>query len=211
MDWKESLSGLEVLTVVATLQELIQLVRDEVQDPNKERWSDTVITKYLNDGQLSLAQFSRALTVWQIPVDAHITDLPRPTDLLIPKYAHFEVNSNRFLVDIKHGMVPDKSSGFPEALYIISSSFYLYPVPTTSGTLYLTGVARPAEMVNPTDIPSVEDADSLLVVYAAWMCLLSDGDPNASSKGVYYREKRAEWLVLDALKYPTPTFVERRW
>lgn len=193
-----------------TLQELITAVRDEVQDYNKERWSDETITRYLNDGQLDLVQFSRALNVWQVSVDTNTSNVAKPPDLLVPKYAHFEINSNRFVIDIRHGMVPDADTGFPEALYIIGSYFYIYPIPTNSGTLYLTGVSRPTQMVSLEDTPSIEDADNLLIAYAAWMCMLSDGDPLAAVKKDYYEQKRTEWLVLDALKHPTPTIIERR-
>lgn len=195
------------------LSDLIAAVRDEVQDPSKYRWSDATITRYLNDAQLDLIQISRKLQVWQSNVSAGSQYIEKPTDLLLPKRMWFQVSDFRYPLEIKYGMPPESVivTGDPRHVYLIGTYIYLYPVVQQSGTLYIEGVQRPINMSATTDIPTVEDADNLLIAYAAWMCLSSDGDPLAAVKQQYYQQKKMEWSILDAQKYPLPDRIERNW
>lgn len=192
---------------------MIAAVRDEVQDPNALRWSDATITRYLNNAQLDLAQISKKLNMWSVSVAAGATYVMKPTDLLFPKAFWFEISSWRYPLDIKYGVPPEATTvtGDPVEVYPMGNYLYFYPVPQQAGTLYVSGVPRPTPMVNNTDTPSVEDADDLLIAYAAWMCYLADGDPLASVKENWYRQKKLEWSILDAQKNPMPDRIERSW
>lgn len=196
------------------LSELIAAVRDEVLDQQNLRWSDSTITRYLNDAQLDLAKVSRQLSMWQSSVDAGTDYTLLPPDLLIPKELWFEVGLRRYQLNMKHGFPPEPPSvrGYPVDAYIMGSYVYFYPVPQQSGTFYVLGVKRPTPMSAPTDTPELQDVDSLLITYAAWMCLLSDGNQSeASAKEALYNQMKAEWSVLDAQKNPLPNKIDRNW
>lgn len=195
------------------LSDLIAAVRDEVQDQGAVRWSDNTIIRYLNDAQLDLAQMSRQLTMWSVEAPSGTLSIPKPTDILIPKAFWFEVSTWRYPLDIRYGTPPESEvvTGDPVAVYLMGSYIFFYPVVQQRGTLYISGTPRPRYMYSPTDVPDVEDADSLLVAYAVWMCLLSDGDPLAATKEAWYRQKKLEWSILDAQKHPMPDRIERNW
>ncbi len=192
------------------LSELISAVRDEVQDPNASRWSDSTITRYLNDAQLDLARISRKLTMWRVDVSVNDTYVLFPDDLLIPKTLWFEMRNWRYPLDIKYGVPPESSAvtGAPAEAYIIGEHIYFYPTVNCDGYLYIAGTARPTQMSAPTDTPSVIDADNLLIAYASWMCLLSDGDPLAAVKKDWYDRLRTEWGIMDAQRNPMPDRIE---
>ncbi len=195
-----------------TLRQLITAVRDEVHDPYGYRWSDETIKRYLNDGQLDLIKDSRRLHIWEYAVDAGVSQVNRPIDLLVPKYAYFDLyNGERVQLHFSHDYPASQDVGVPEKICVIGDMYYLYPVPSVGGQLALLGVKRPIPMETDDDVPSVEDADSLLVAYAAWQCYLSDNDPMASVMWDYYNQRRGEWMVLDAMKNPTTTVIERNW
>ncbi|BCV23299.1 hypothetical protein [Gelria sp. Kuro-4] len=195
------------------LSELIQAVRDEVQDQAAQRWSDATIIRYLNDAQLDLAQVSKQLTSWTTQVQAGAVYAPRPPDLLIPKAFWFEIGTWRYPLEMKYGLPPENQvvQGDPEAVHLVGDYMYFYPVVQQPGTLYISGTMRPTPMALNTDVPSIQDADSLLITYAAWMCFLSDGDPIASTKESWYRQRKLEWAILDAQKHPMPDRIERNW
>jgi hypothetical protein len=195
------------------LSELISAVRDEVQDPNAVRWSDATITRYLNDAQMDLAQVSKKLNLWTLTVVAGQQSIAKPSDLLVPKSLWMEISTWRYPLDIKYGVPPESTvvTGDPVEAYFMGNSLYFYPIPQQTGTLYISGTQRPTAMVNPTDTPTIEDADSLLIAYAAWMCFLSDGDPAAAIKEAWYNQKKLEWSILDAQKNPMPDRIDRTW
>lgn len=188
------------------LSELIAAVRDEVQDQGMQRWADSTIIRYLNDAQLDLAQLSKKLTLWSVPVEGQTPFILRPVDLLIPKELWFEVGTNRWPLEIKYGTPPEASErrGDPMSAYLIGNHVYFYPTPSREGTCHISGTKRPDTLSLDIDVPEVEDADSLLIAYAVWMCFLSDGDPLAGLKEAWYIQRKLEWAILDAQKHPMP-------
>ena len=198
--------------MVMTLKQLIEAVRDEVHDPYGYRWSNETITRYLNDGQVDLLKDSRVLSLWEYNVAPNDVSVERSADLLVPKYAYFDLyNGERFPLYFTNDFPSSDDVGVPEKLCIVGTQYYFFPVPYTNGKLRLLGVRRPSVMVGDADTPEVEDADSLLVAYATWQCYLADSDPMAQVIGDYYNRRKAEWLVLDAMKNPTPNRIERNW
>lgn len=195
-----------------TLSELISAVRDEVRDPSALRFSDAAITRYLNDGLLELARVSKRVEVWQSSVAAGTAAVTMPTDLLFLRMAAWESGGSKHGLDIKYGMprTQPNETGEPEAVWVVSGQIVLEPVPSSSGTLYLAGVPRPPKLVNTTDTTPLEDADSAIIAYAAWRCLLADGDPMAGAQKQAWQELRDAWLVADAQRNPMQTVLERR-
>lgn len=199
------------MKMVRTLAQLIAEVRDAVHDPYGYRWSDEAIKRYLNDAQVDLKKDSRELFTWQFNIGAGTVQIDRPADLLIPKYAYFETGVERIPLRFTHEYPPSHVTGSPEKICVIGNVYYFYPVPSPGGRLILLGVRRPDPMENADDTPSVEDADTALVAYAVWQCFLASGDPMASVMQSYYAQLRTQWLVLDAMKNPTTTVIEREW
>ena len=195
------------------LSALIAAVRDEVQDPGALRWSDATITRYLNDAQMDLAKDSKQLTIWTASVASGATTIAAPSDMLLPRYLWFEVGNSRVPIALRYGFPPEPATvtGDPIAMFVVGTYFYPYPVPGRAGTLYVGGVARPTTLSLSTDVPSIADADNLLIDYAVLECLLSDGDPLAGPKQQRYDRKRMEWLMLEAQKNPFPDQVDVRW
>lgn len=195
------------------LSELISAVRDEVQDTGALRWTDSTITRYLNDGQRDLVQISNKINIWQISIPAGTVSINMPSDILIPKNFQFEINTWRYPLAVHYGIPPESTAtqGNPQEVYIVGDSIIFYPTVAQAGTLLISGVAQPVDMVNPTDTPVIKNIDSLLIAYAVWQCLMSDGDPLADIKGQYYQQKKMEWGILDAQQNPMPDRIERNW
>lgn len=194
------------------LSELIAAVRDDVQDPGAARWTDTTITRYLNEAQLKLAQVSRQLHPWNQLLPAGTVFIALPADLLIIKNIYFEQASARYEGNLKFGLPPESAQvqGNPIDVYIVGgNTAYYYPVVSQDTTQIIAGIQRPAPMQADTDVPSIIDADDVLITYADYKCFLNDGDPMASAKKQIYEQERAEWSILDSLKNPMPTQIER--
>ena len=195
-----------------TLRELIQAVRDEAHDPYGSRWSDSTITRYLNDAQIDIARDTRRLYGWQYDVEAGTEYVTKPSDLLVPKYVYFDIpNGNRLQLYFTNEYPPADLLGVPQKICVVGNYYYFFPKPNTSGKLILMGVRRPVAMVSDTDVPELEDADSVLVAYAVWQCYLSDGDLMAQVWENHYRQRRGEWLVFDAMRNPVTDVIEREW
>lgn len=203
------------------LSDLIFRVRDNVQDQSSQRWSDSVITQHLNDGQVKLSQLAFGLQAWQVSVSASpgpgnpgfVDAITRPPQLLSPSKVYWLQGQSQWELEIAHGIPEDTAyvTGIPNTAYFAGSAIYLRPYPSQSGTLTVSGTAKVTAMVNTTDIPSLEDADDILVAYATFMCLASDNDPAAAVWERIYMQKRQDWAVLEAQKNPTANRVAREW
>ncbi len=198
---------------MGTLSDMIARVRDNVCDPTSARWADSTITAFLNDAQIRLAQMSRTPTARSVVVPAGTSYVIKPSDLLVPKNAFFEQGSDIYLLDIRQGMPTDPISmaGIPDTLYILDAMLHIRPVPGQDGVLDLEGIGRPTPLVNPTDTTTLEDADSVLVAYATWMCFMADGDPAAAGWKQIYEQIKQEWAILDAQKNPMPRHIGIDW
>ncbi len=195
------------------LWQLVRSVRSNIKDEDGLTFHDEQITEQLNAAQLDLTLLSRRLSTWSTSVEANTLTITKPTDCLIPKYCYFDYSSSRYRLSIKYGFPPETSSvtGYPEDVYIVGTDYYLYPVPSSGGTLLTVGVAKPNDMVDmDNDVPSVENADSALIAYATWMLLLASDNPE-KSKGYQkiYEQKKQEWSIADSLANPMPTVIER--
>lgn len=196
------------------LSDLIAAVRDEVQDPGSARWTDATITRYLNDAQFELARISRQTSILTNAVPAGTVSITAPSNMLLPKEFWFEISVTwRYKLNLNYGMPPEvvTVTGNPSDVFINGSTIWFYPTTIQDGMLYIICTLRPTPMVNGTDTPSIQDADNLLIAYAAWMCLLSDGDPLADRKEQFYNNKKLEWSILDAQKNPMPNHIRREW
>lgn len=195
------------------LSELRSAVRDNVQDPNALRWSDSVITSHLNTAQSKLAQMGSGVDAWMISVTASpppgdptfVDGITRPPQLLAPTKILFRVGEDQWQLDMSHGIPEDPATvtGYPQTAYFAAGTIYLRPYPSVDGVLVVSGTSRVTPMSTNTDIPTLEDADDILIAYATWMCLASDGDPASRLWYDIYQEKRQEWAVLEAQKNPT--------
>lgn len=196
-----------------TLQELIRAVREEVRDLGAQRWSDSTITRYLNDGLLELARVSHAMQVWEVNVSAGTVSVPLPADLLFLREAAWKTQSEKYGLDIRYGVprTQPNETGFPQAIYVVDPATVVFdPTPDTSGVFVVGGIPRPARLVNLTDSPAFVDCDSALIAYACWRCLLSDGDPLAAQRREEWETLKSAWLVADAQRNPMQTVLERR-
>jgi len=199
---------------MATLQELIARVRDNVYDPEGRRWPDSVITTYLNEGLDNLKPFSYSLVPFTVSVLANTDSVQRPSGLLAPNRAYFRIDTEQWELGIHAGMPEETEwiTGFPEDLYFAGNVVYLRPVPPRDGTLTIVGTARPSALVDPDDVPSYEDVDHLLVAYATWRLWHIDGNvAEAERWRDVYLSLRAEWAVLDAQRNPFTNNISREW
>lgn len=191
------------------LWELIEEVRTEINDEASELWHDKQVTRYLNDAQRDLVQFSKELSRLTVAVSASAETVPRPAALLLIKEMYYEVGDRRYPLEVHYGIADEiVTSSIPQDIYIVGSDFYLVPIPSQAGNLVIIGVSRPTAMSESTDEPTIADADSLLITYAAWKCMLVDGNRRAQSYADLYQQQRMEWSVLDAQKNPMPSRIK---
>ncbi len=195
------------------LSDMIAKVRDDVQDPSAQRWSDQTITNYLNDGQTEIRQFSRAISSISTAVAAATDYIGRPATLLTPYKAFWNDGTNQWFLQDNYGVPEDPNTlqGLPSDVYYAGSNIYIRPVPSAAGTLVLTGTLRPTPMVLDTDVAFYDGSDSTLVAYATWLCLMSDGDPTAANWYQIYETRRTEWSSEEANKNPTTSRIQRGW
>lgn len=196
-----------------TLQELISSVRENVQDPAATRWSDSLITRYLNEAQRQLAPFSYSLTYWETSVQANQSSVTRPPDLLVPNKVTFRQGDDEWELVRRQGMpdTPTTYTGSPAEAFFLTDAIHLRPVPDSDGLLRVAGTVRPTDMVSSTDVPTLIDAEPVLVAYATWVCLAADVDPSAESWLQIYEQRRREWLIFDAMRNPQRSAVRRAW
>jgi hypothetical protein len=197
-----------------TLAELIREVRDFVGDEG-ELYSDEVIRTHLNNGQRELAELARFLQVWTVPVPAGTETVPRPAELLLPKEAFWQDGNYRFPLRVRYGFPPEAPAyrGGPEDLFSVGGDFYLYPVPSRDGELYIVGTSLPRAMFDPNDKPSLTGAERALVAYAVWKLLASTegaGAANVRAAMEDYLRLRQEWSVLEAQKQATAVYVRSK-
>ncbi len=196
------------------LSTMISNVRDNVQDPNALRWSDTLITQYLNDGQRKLAPNAFTLRRWVIPISRGLDSAFRPVDLLAPQELFFNIGDDQWPLTLRHGIPEDPVTiqGDPTAVYIVAANIYLRPVPTAAGNLIISGNARPSDMADSSDTPSLEDSEDAIVAYATYRCYVSDSDPvNSGLWQQIWKQERLEWVIQDAQKNPQRSRIERTW
>lgn len=202
------------MRTVATLQELIARVRDNVYDPEGRRWSDATITTYLNEALANLKPFSYTLVPFTVDVPANTDIVGRPSGLLAPNRAYFRIGTEQWELGVHSGIPEDTEdvAGFPEDLYIAGSNLYLRPVPARDGVLTIVGTARPSLLFYPTDTPSYEDVDHILAAYATWWLWYTDGNiVEAERWRDVYMTLRTEWAVLDAQRNPSTNNISREW
>lgn len=196
-----------------TLQELIAAVRENIQDPSALRWSDALITRYLNEGMRILAPFSYSLTYWESAFAAEQASVARPPQLLVPNKAAFKQDDDEWGLVLRQGMpdIPESVRGYPTSAFFLADSIHLRPVPDRSGVLKVSGTARPTDMVNSADTPSLVDCEPVLVPYATWLCLAADGDPTAQVWRELFEQRRREWMIFDSMRNPQRSEIRESW
>jgi len=189
-----------------TLIQLITAVRNMLDDPNL---SADLITPHLNDAQRELSKMSSTRTLWSVSVSSGDEYVSKPDDVLIPKNMFFDYGNQRYELDIYYGIPPEQGvTGLPDCVYVIGDDIYFYPIPSQSGTLKILGIARPVDMVDDNDTPSIKDADGVLIAYAAWMlALMDESDPRVNQFKDIYDQKKYEWSILNAMANPMSSTV----
>ncbi len=196
-----------------TLQELVSAVRENLQDPAGTRWTDQLITRYLNEAQKMLAPFSYSLTYWETAFAAGQDEVGRPADLLVPNRVTFRVDNDEWEL-VRQRRMPDTPAtlqGSPSTVYFLSDSIHLRPVPSRAGTLRVSGTQRPPDLVYSSDEPSMVDAEPVLIAYATWVCLAADVDPAAQIWRDLFEQRRREWMIFDSMRNPQSSEIRSSW
>lgn len=119
------------------------------------------ILRWANDAQIEIAKNTEGLDgPYTTPTLDGVAAYALPVDFLLVRRVtfdgyHLERKTAEQLDLVNPNRDVSTSTGKPVYYYTRSRSIYLYPVPGPVGTLKLTYVKRPADLVDDTSIPNL--------------------------------------------------------
>lgn len=199
---------------MATLAQLREIIRSILREPAPARWQNSDLDRYINGCVLEIARTMERRKSAAIDVAANTPYVQPPTDCLVPDelfWLKTGETEKRELYPATSTMPPDVASGTPTYYYLLEDRIYLYPVPDSSGVLYLTYFWRPASLVNDNDTLAVEDTDQLIINYAVWRAYLEDGDPMAQLWEAEFAKELARWATIEQARHSMAFRPKAEW
>lgn len=172
-------------------------VRQEIGEPTEGYWLDDQLNRYINDGIRDLQSVARVFATTTLNYAAGVSSASLPADYYDFYAAKWKGNSIKFLRDLESGTVPNEDKGEPLG-FIISDMFYIWPIPSTTGTVTLAYFKKLASLDQDSHAPGIDDRwHTLLVDYAAGRAKLQAGEVEgpmfmaqyAAGKGDFARER----------------------
>jgi hypothetical protein len=190
----------------------LTIVRDFLDEPLQQAWTNTQLTSYLNMGQADVQRKAEALMAeLQITVTPNVQRYSAPTDTLrIYRLEYVPSNSLQTYglefrgyneMDAVWGTYQQYTGAFP-SLYTLWQNppnllIVTYPVPSQAGVLNCFYYRQPVAMVNNTDtmdcLPGFED---VIYDYAVYRALRQDADPRWKDQFTLYENNLTNMIDL---------------
>lgn len=155
---------------------------------------DGALAQLFNECQRLLALDSQRLEAKDVDVVDGIFILP--PDCLVFKSVTWK---GRELSPWPGSSLPEIVTGYPAYYFQVGDKFYIIPKPQdVGGKVSVFYIARPKDMLDDGDIPSLANCDEVLVAYALWNVLRIMGENNeAAIWEKTYLERRQAWFLLN--------------
>jgi hypothetical protein len=187
-----------------SLTTALTTVRDFLDEPAPQQWSDTQLTAYLNMGQADVQRKSESLQAQnQIAVSPNVQKYLAPPDTLrIYRIEYVPFNSLQTYglefrgyneMDAVWGTYQQFTGAYP-SLYTLwpnppNLTIVTYPVPSQNGVLNCFYYRQPVALANPPDtldcLPGFED---VIFDYAVYRALRQDADPRWKDQFQLYND-----------------------
>lgn len=193
------------------LSEAITQVRDLLDEPTPQFWSDAQLTSYLNQGCTEVArkaEWKRTKAI--ITVTADTQTYTAPTDLYRAYRVEFvqDDSINTYTVEFRGYMEMDQVWGINQQwpanypLYYTmwgappSLNIILYPVPSGAGHLhvYYYQLITPAVVPNTDNIDILTGWEDLAYDYACYRALRQDANPAWKDFQATYNQKLEDFF-----------------
>jgi hypothetical protein len=176
-----------------TLTTALSNVRDFLDEPVAQQWSNAQLTAYLNLGQAEVQWKAEALRqLVTIPVVTNVQKYTAPVDILrIYRLEYIPNNSQQTYglefrgyneMDAVWGTYQQYTGAFP-SLYTLWSQppqlqIVAYPVPSQNGVFQCFYYRQPVPVVNGSDtLDCLPGYESVIYDYAVYRALRQDADP----------------------------------
>lgn len=202
---------------MATLSDLIDQVRDHLDEPDEEQWTNVQIRKWINEGVRDVARRGEVVQARAtIATVSGTQEYSLPTDIVRIHRVEYQDASNQTTA-LEYRAFNNMDEVWGTQQRIVSSSrpywftlwgtpptlkIVVYPIPsTTSDTIRVFYYSTPADLA--TD--GSDDADTvtvpqgwedMVVLYAEYVALRKDRDPRWQEAKQIYEEKISQMIEL---------------
>lgn len=187
-------------------------IRDYLDEPAAQQWSNTQLTSYINLGQADVQRKAEALRqLTTIAVTTNVQKYTAPTDILrIYRLEYIPTGSQQTYglefrgyneMDAVWGTYQQYTGAFP-SLYTLwaqppTLQIVAYPVPSQNGVFQCFYYRQPVPVVNPTDtLDCLPGYESLIYDYAVYRALRQDADPRWQDQYNLYNEGLQQMINL---------------
>jgi hypothetical protein len=198
--------------MAVTLADGITYIRDLLDEPTPQFWSNTQLTNYINQGCAEVARKAEwKRTNQSIEVASETQQYIAPPDLYRAyriEYIQTQGNSNNtYTVEFRGYMEMDQVWGINQnwpANYPLYYTMWgappnlkiiLYPVPSSDGTLVVYYYQLTTPAVNDTDnIDILEGWEDMIWDYACYRAWIQDSNPSWKDAKGRYQEKLQDFF-----------------
>ncbi len=194
------------------LSEALVNVRDFLDEPIPQQWSDTQLTAYLNLGQADVQRKAEALRqLVTIPVVYNVQKYIAPADILrIYRLEYIPSGSTQTYglefrgyneMDAVWGTYQQYTGAFPSLFTLWNQPPQLqivaYPVPSQDGIFQCFYYRQPVAMVETTDtLDCLPGYESLIYDYAVYRALRQDADPRWQDQFTLYQNNLDSMIAM---------------
>lgn len=202
---------------VKTLAQLIVRVRNILEEPIAARWSDDMITDYLNKAQEDLAILAERLKTSEVTLTAGEGTLSFPDDFLMLSelfwddgtFKH-EIKSGSSKIPLDDDTDTDTVDG-PQYFYLIDGAIEVRPLQSTDTDIIITYYEDPPEMEDDTDTPAFNHSQDTLIAGAVYKAYLDDNDPRQQPWLENYSREQMRWLAIETQNYQDAFQQQNNW
>lgn len=197
--------------MAVTLTNALVQVRDLLDEPTAQFWSNTELTNWMNQGCENFAQRTRTLrTLEVLPSRSGTQNYIAPSDMYAIYRIEYQPTSTGQVfiypldfagyneMDQAWGVYQTFPAAWPQQFTLWGNppnlTIRLFPVPDQGGILNVFGYREPVAMVNGTDpVDVLQGYEEAIYEYATYKAKRKDNDPT-------WQEAKAQYeaIVLDA-------------
>lgn len=175
----------------------------------------TDIVDILNQGQRQLAVHSNKICVFETTLEGNKDIIALPTDLLKLYSVYWKSPNGMRELSPARGKLPIdtvvESRAEPINYYVKDGTVIVRPIPGFEGTLSVSYVPKPTEMVNDSDEPDLEGSEEYLVAFTLHRIFIEHGNPLAQVWEVEMTREQVNYIATTDQNYMTPFQSEISW
>jgi hypothetical protein len=191
---------------MVTVNELIEEVRDVLDEPTAAQWTDAQLRRWLSEGNRDIARVTHHYkTTDEFPTIADVSEYTMAEDIITIEHAYYSDGSQDFPLQPKHfeqmdgiwGARMGWSGAWPAYFTTWGNQptliMKLFPVPTTNGDvikLFVSVIPEPLSADGDEDVEVPPAWYDILADYCMYKAMLRDRDPTMDRMLAAYTQKR---------------------